>query len=190
MPATPGPDQFGTLPLAGQALIAVRMVRRGALGMLTNLDPERDLILKTCEAMESCAFEGQGGHRLKPLFKQAMALRDEGGPYSAEREALRHALWWAVDAILAAEMAPAPPVEETVERSARASIQRLGSDRRVNRLQLTVLVAGDLDLIRHACREAGVGRYDALGAYVKERLTPVHAIDLNEVRPTPEDEAR
>lgn len=183
-------DQFNTLPLTGQALVAMRMVRRGVMAIVPDGDSERALIMRVCDAIETCAKDGQGVRRNKSLLDEGMALRDVAGPHAQEREALRHAVWWAIDAIRAAEMAQDFPMDETVTRSALTSMKMLASDRRLNGLQLTVLFAGDFDLVRFACSESGVRRYDGVGSYVLQRLPPVHALSLNEVRPTPEELAR
>ncbi len=183
-------DQFNTLPLTGQALIAMRMVRRGVMAIVPAGDGEYTLIMRICDAIESCAKDGYGVRRIKSLLDEGRALRDVGGPHGKEREFLRHSVWWAIDAILAAEMAQDFPMDETVTQSALTSMKMLANDRRINRLQITIMFAGDFDLVRFACGESGVGRHEGIGSYVLERLPPVHALSLNEVRPTPEELAR
>jgi hypothetical protein len=187
-------DTIGTLPLFGQALLAARMARRGVLAVLPEAthagDAERALMIRACDGMERCAREGSGTHRMKPLFAEAMELRYLGGPLARERDSVRHALWWALDAKRAAEMAQDFPMDSTVTRSMHGAVSALAEDRRITRLEITILLAGDFDLVRFACGEAGIGRYDGLTGYVMERLTPVHALTLNPVRPTPEEESR
>ena len=194
MPAIFELDTIGTLPLFGQALLAARMARRGVLAVMPEAthvaDAERVLMIRACEGMELCAREGTGTHRMKPLFAEAMELRDAAGLQSRERDSVRHALWWAIDATNAAEMAQDFPVDGTVTRSMHTAVAMLAEDRRITRLELTILLAGDFDLVRFACGEARIGRYDGLTEYVMERLTPVHALTLHPVRPTPEEESR
>lgn len=59
---------------------------------------------------------------------------------------------------------------------------RSSADPRVNALQLRILLAGDIDQLRFACSEVGVGIYDALPEHVFLRLAPVHALSLAEPR--------
>ena len=56
MPAIFELNEFGTLPLWGQALIAARMVRRGVLAVLPDASPDfRDRALVACATIERAA---------------------------------------------------------------------------------------------------------------------------------------
>ena len=186
MPAIFELDQYGTLPLWAQVLIAARMVRRGTLAMLAE-GSARQTILDACDAMERCARQGEGTRREQKPLDAAKALREHP---PREAPAIAESVWWAIDATRAAEAAQDFPIDATVTNSALNAIRSLSLDRRVLPLQLSILVAGDLDLVRFSCGEARIGRYDGLTNYVFERLTPTHAIDLGEPRRSPEEDAR
>lgn len=182
MPAIFELDKFRDLPLWAQALTASRMVRRAALAMLpAPPDPEHALVAKACDAIDACAQQGGGNHRVAPLLRRAMDLRDKDDAH-ADRRPLREALWWAVDAANAADRAQDFPIDGTVTMSAMNAVRSLAGDPRVNALQLTVLFAADFDQTRFACQEARVGRYDALTGHVASRLAPVHPITLDAPR--------
>lgn len=186
MPAIFELDRFGELPLWGQALIAMRMTRRGAMALI---GPEHAAVRATmdaaCDVIEACAVEGNGVHRYEKELDAAMALRDD---CPRDLFPLCHSLWYAVDSARAAQYANDFPIDATVTNSARQAIGALAGDRRIVPLQLTVLTAGDMDLVRFACGEAKIGRYDGLTRYVLDRLAPVHALTL--VEPTQDVEER
>lgn len=188
MPAIFELDRFGELPLWGQALIAMRMTRRGAMALIT---PRHSTIRETMDAafdiIESCAVEGNGVHRYEKELDAAMALRDD---CPRELFPLCHSMWYAVDSARAAQYANDFPIDATVANSARQAIGALAGDGRIVPLQLTVLAAGDMDLVRFACGEARIGRYDGLTRHVLDRLAPVHALTLVEPRDDTEERAR
>ncbi|NUQ52665.1 MAG: hypothetical protein HUU19_08200 [Phycisphaerales bacterium] len=178
MPAIFELNQFGTLPLWGQALIAARMVRRGVLAALPDATPEfRDRALAACATIERASAEGELNDADERALKDAMNLRDRADSRVAS---VASALWWAIDSCRAARGAQDFPVDASVSNSALRAVGELGEDARVSRAQLTVLLAADFDLVRFACSEISVGRYDALTAHVLERLAPVHPLTLVE----------
>jgi hypothetical protein len=194
MPAFADLAQLEALPLCGQALLGGRMIRRAVMAIMPeamhSADAERDLMMRACDTIEACARDGTGTQRALVMFAEARALRDLRDRFAGEREALRLALWWAVDASRAADVARELPFEACVTPAFLNAIAALGADRRINRLQITILVGGDIDLIAFACAEAGIGRFDGLTNHVLGRLPPVHALSLNPIRPTPEELAR
>ncbi|MCC6229427.1 MAG: hypothetical protein IT432_09390 [Phycisphaerales bacterium] len=178
MPAIFELNEFGTLPLWGQALVAARMVRRGVLAVLPDAPPNfRDRALEACATIERCAVGGSLQRDDEQMLIGAMNLRAQA---EARVAAVAQALWWAIDSCRAAQGAQDFPVDATVTNSALRAIGELGEDPRVSRLQLTVLVAADFDLIRFACSEVTIGRYDALTSHVLSRLAPVHPLTLVE----------
>lgn len=178
MPAIFELNEFGTLPVWGQALIAARMVRRGVLAVLPDASPDfRDQALAACSTIERSAVKGTLPDADERALKNTMNLRERA---DARVAAVARALWWAIDACRAAQGALDFPVDSTVTNSSLRAIGELGEDPRVSRLQLTVLVAADFDLVRFACSEISVGRYDGLTAHVLSRLAPVHPLTLVE----------
>lgn len=180
-------DRFGELPLWAQVLIASRMVRRGALAMLEGAPASfGSLVFEVCDAIERCAERGEGVSR-ETSIPRGMKLREEA---TRDTQAIANALWSAIDATRAAEATQDFPVDATVTASARRAVAALAGDRRVNPLQLHILMAADFDLVRFACEEIGVQKYNGVTAHVLGRLAPVHALTLSEPSPTPEEEAR
>ena len=178
MPAIFELNEFGTLPLWGQALIAARMVRRGVLAVLPDASPDfRDKALVACATIERAAVKGELSEADERSLKDAMSLSERA---EARVSAVAGALWWAIDSCRAARGAHDFAVDSSVTNSSLRAIGELGEDVRVSRLQLTVLVASDFDLVRFACSEISVGRYDALTPHVLARLAPVHPLTLVE----------
>jgi hypothetical protein len=182
-------DQFDTLPLWAQVLVASRVVRRGMLAMLPDeTTRSRKVIEDACIAIEWCAEHGGYTHEVQKQLDTACKLREK--PLPNEQQAIAQSIHCAVDACRAAEAAQDFPVDATVTASAKRAFAALASDPRVNRLQLTLLIAGDFDLVRFACSEIGVQRYNGLTKHVFGRLAPVHPLDLQEPQRSPEDDAR
>lgn len=190
-------SQFDALPNFGQALVAVRMVRRAVMAKYAGGDAERALIEQACDAAELCARVGNGTHRHKPLFRQVMDLRDAFDARRPSLEGVRTAAWWMVDAVNAAESAQDFPIDGTVTRSARSSIAALGEDRELSRMQITILLAADLDQLLFALGEVDklparniAAKDDGLGDHVMGRLAPVYALTVTPYEPTGEAAAR
>lgn len=197
MPGSEIINRLPELPNFAQALVAIRMIRRGVLAKFPEPSAERDLVLNACDAAETCAKEGGGTFRHQALFDQVMALRYEPDGRRGDQPALRAAAWWAIDAINAADNAQDFPIDETVTRSARQAVVALGEDRELNRLQISILLASDIDQLLFACDEAGrlpaknlAGKYEGLGQHVLSRLAPVHALTVHPYQPTPEERCR
>lgn len=179
-----GDAALGELPLWAQVLVAARLLQRAALAMPDELPPAlRECIDAVVAAMQDCACAGGGVHRHRACFDAAMAWRD--GDAAATTAPLRGLLWYAIDATRAADAAQDFPIDATVMRSTLRGVGELARDARIVPLQTRVLMAGDIDLLRFACDEAAVGRYDAMPDAVFLNLPPVHALTLTE---TPQDE--
>lgn len=176
-----GAAALAELPLWAQVLAMARLLERAALALQDDWPQTlRALVERAIAAMHDCAREGGGVHRLRDLIDAARIERlaeDATAP-------ARGLLWYAIDALRAADAAQDFPVDATVTHSSLRALQALAADPRLVPLQLRVVLAGDLDLLRHACREADVGRYAALPADVFQRLAPVHA--LTRVEPAPD----
>ncbi|MBL9030418.1 MAG: hypothetical protein JNM80_01750 [Phycisphaerae bacterium] len=173
-------ESLASLPLWAQALVAVRMARRVALALLAGAD--LDLAHRACDAIEACAAEGDGTHRHKALFGR---LGDRRGTSAAFES-----LWLAADSACAAEAANDFPVDAIVTASAWRSIAAAADDPRISRIQVAVLLAADLDLVRFACAESGVQTYAGLGPAVLSRLTPTHPLTPAAPPPSPESHHR
>lgn len=186
MPMLSEVDTFEQLPLWGQALIAARMVRRGALALTAGgrADAHR-AILDACDAIERCAIVGDGTHREEDTFQ-----RGKGAKVDRDGRVIIESLRWAIDAAQAAQAANDFPVDATVGRSARIAIATLKDDWRISAMQLTILMASDIDQVRFACGEARIGTYNGLTNHVIGRLAPVRALTLIESRKSAEDEAQ
>jgi hypothetical protein len=190
-------EQFASLPNFAQALVALRMVHRAALAKYPANDSEKELIESALAAAGQCVRDGQGNFRHKALFHRAMALRDLFDERRKDRERVRSGLWWAIDATNAAEMANEFPVDATVTRSARSAIAVLGEDRELSRMQITILLASDIDQILFACGEVDklpskrlASKYEGVGDHVLGRLAPVHPLTVTPYIPGGEEAAR
>lgn len=179
-------EQFDQLPLWGQVLIASRMVRRAALAMTANGPANiHTAVINACDAIDRCVVRGDGVTSESPVFEKARQLRG-----ARDARSLTEAIWWATDAAAAASAANDFPIDATVTNSARNAIASIAEDPRVTPLQLRVLMAGDLDLVRFACGEARIGTYDGTTRHVLDRLAPVHPITLIEPARSARDRAR
>lgn len=170
-----GADALADLPLWAQVLVAARLLQRAARTLRREWPPRLGALVDAAiAAMHDCAREGGGVHRLRDLID---AARHERGTDAATAPA-RGLLWYAIDALRAAEAAQDFPVDATVTHSTLRALRELCTDTRVVPLQLRVLMAGDIDLLRFACTEAGVQRYAALPDAVFLHLAPVHPLTL------------
>ena len=175
-------DQFAALPLWGQVLIAARMLQRMLLASAQEL-PESER-LKIDAAIQSIAESALRGGRVREAEGGFASL------YARERPTpLVEASRQLFSAAGAAEGALDFPVDASVTRSCREALRLLATDERLLPIQIAVLLGSDIDLVRHACREFRVGRYDGLGKDVLQRLTPLHALTLAD-RPSIVDEYR
>ncbi len=170
-----GETALADLPLWAQVLVAARLLQRAALTLRREWPvPLGALVDAAIAAMHDCAREGGGVHRLRDLID---AARNERGTDAATAP-VRGLLWYALDALRAAEAAQDFPVDATVTQSTLRALRELCTDARVVPLQLRVLMAGDIDLLRFACTEAGLHRYAALPDAVFLQLAQAHALTL------------
>lgn len=170
-----GAAALAELPLWAQVLAMARLLERAALALQDDWPQTlRALVECAIAAMHDCAREGGGVHRLRDLID---AARNERGTDAATAP-VRGLLWYALDALRAAEAAQDFPVDATVTQSTLRALRELCTDARVVPLQLRVLMAGDIDLLRFACTEAGLHRYAALPDAVFLQLAPAHALTL------------
>ncbi len=169
-----GVESLQALPLFARALVASRVARRAVLAML---DGEmRELGLSACDEIDGILLSGEGWRdHLPGVRASGRAPRTRGS--AAALEAVR----WAFDSTGAAQGANDFPVDAMVTGSAVRCIEAVRADPRVSGVQLDIVLGSDVDLLTFACREAGVGTYDALGGGVLGRLPPCHALTL--VRP-------
>jgi hypothetical protein len=182
-------DQFSQLPLWGQVVVASRVVRRGMLAMLPDeTDRARRVVEDACVALEWCAEHGGHIHQVKKQLDSASKLREKRLPVG--QDTIAHAIHCAVDACRAADAAQDFPVDTTVTASSKRAFAALAADPRVNSLQLTILIAADFDLVRFACSEISVQRYNGVTQHVLGRLGPVHPLTLQEPRRPIEDDYR
>lgn len=171
-----GHAALAELPLWAQVLLAARQLERARLALATAIPPQLNTLLARCHsAMGDCASAGGLIAAHTALFDSGIAQRyaeAEAGPAT-----LRHALYYAIDATRAADAAQDFPIDATVANSARRCLAALAAEPRFIPLQLGILLAADIDLLRFHCREAGIGRYDALGAAALQRLPALRALD-------------
>lgn len=187
---------FASLPVYAQALVAVRMVRRAAMAKLESSEAEARLIATACDSAEACCTTGTGVYQSRELFDRAMALRDLATDHST-RQWLRHAMWYAIDALRAADACQERDFESTVTRSAQTAIAALGEDENLSRMQITILLAADIDQLLFACGEVNklpaknvASKYEGLGSHIMGRLAPAHPLSFIPRQPTPEELAR
>lgn len=172
-----------SLPLFGEALIAVRLARRAALSMLEG-DDQR-IALTACDVMEDVARRGDGWRSSQLVYDQTQRL-----PRTRDTEAALDAVRWAFDSLGAAQGSLDFPVDAIVGASAQRCIDAVQADPRVSPMQIAILIHADRDLISFTCAKARIGTYDGLTNDVLGRLTPCHPLSLSTPAETCEEEAR
>lgn len=190
--------KLGELSNFGQALVAVRMVRRAVLAKYPADDAEGKQILRGCDISEECCSDGNNVHRHKPVLKLLMMLRDlPGGDTRGSKEWVRHAAWWMVDSVLAADASQDFAIDGTALRSAQSSITSLLKDPELNSIQIAIMLAADVDQMLFACSEVRklpaknlAAKYEGVGSHVLSRLAPVHALSVTPYERTGEAAAR
>lgn len=167
-------DAIKDLPLWAQVLIASRMARRAALWLPPDAKPAaRNVILAGCDAIDRCAQAGQWLAAEKPAIKEAGDQSLSGRAYQAGQ-----AFYFAADATHAAhDSLDFSAAESACVGSAFKAVACAAESPGLTPLQARIFAAADLDQLRFACKEAGVGRYDGLGTQVMSRLAPVHPPD-------------
>lgn len=164
-------DTVKDLPLWAQVLMASRMVRRAVLWLPADV-PENGprVLIAGCDGIDRCA---KAGEHLSSE-KQAIARAQRFQP-STVTHAAAVAMGWAADAVLAAEASTDFSAAETAcVNSAGQAMAHASESPGLTPLQARIFMAGDLDLLRFACEEAGVGRYDGLGEAVFGRILPIY----------------
>lgn len=164
-------DTIKTLPLWAQVLMASRMVRRAVLWLPMDV-PESGprILLAGCDGMDRCAKAGQNLGSEKEAIARAKRFQP-----STVTHAAAVAMGWAADAVLAAEASLDFGAAETAcVNSAHQAMAHSMESPGLTPLQARTYMAGDLDLLRFACEEARVGRYDGLGDAVFGRLLPIY----------------
>lgn len=156
------------LPLWAQVLVASRLLRRAALAL------QDRSALAQCDYADASAWAGECQVGTPPACT---------GPLHTAAEQL-------ADATAAAQGAQSFPVDRCVTAGAQRCIDAICAVRGVNVVQAAILLGADLDQLNFACKEVGVGTYDGLGAHVRGRLAPVHALTIVEPAPTPEELCR
>lgn len=190
--------KLGELSNFGQALIAVRMVRRAVLAKYHADDAEGKQILRGCDISEECCSDGNNVHQHKPVLKLLMKLRDlPGGETRGSKEWIRHAVWWMADSVLAADASQDFAMDGTALRSAQTSIASLLKDPELNSMQITIMLSSDVDQMLFACGEVGklpaknlAAKYEGVGSHVLSRLAPVHPLSVAPYERTGEEAAR
>jgi hypothetical protein len=166
-------EAYRELPLWVQVLLASRLIRRAVLA-LPGDDSERPrpLLIEACDALESCARAGQ-------RLKEAKAVLEKAGriqPPAALR-AVAAAMHWAADACHAAnDSLDFGAAETACVGSVGRAIAELEDSPGLMPMQLHIYMAADVDQMAFACKEDGVGRYDAVSGHVFGRLLPVIAL--------------
>ena len=167
-------DTYGELPLWAQVLLASRLVRRAALWLPDDLPAEtRQTLLAACDAMDRCAIAGECLKAERAVIEKAANMQPVADACGAV-----NAVYYAADAAHAAhDSLDFSAAESACTSSAGKAMAEAGKSTGLNPLQVRIFAAADVDLLRFACKEAGVGRYGGLGTAVMERLCPVYPPD-------------
>jgi hypothetical protein len=145
---------FARLPLWALVLLAARAVRRAALTLPAG---EQRTLLEGCDRLVEAALAGglERGYRYK----------GDSGPVGLALEA-------AVDAARAAEASLDFSAAETACANSSTRALAYAAQSAETSLQAAIQVASDVDQLRFATDEFGIGRYDPLTSDVLARLTP------------------
>ncbi|MBC7771536.1 MAG: hypothetical protein H7210_03470 [Pyrinomonadaceae bacterium] len=164
-------DDLEALPFWAQVLIASRLTRRSTHGLdVLTPQKDRDTLIAGCDAMDRCACAGSWSAAERDVILRAKNLSISG---PAQKTLL--AMYYAADATHAAnDTMDFGAADAACMASVRKSISFASQSRGLNPLQAAIAVAGDMDIIAFACKEASIGRYDGLGEGVMSRIHPVH----------------
>lgn len=167
-------DTYGELPLWAQVLLASRLTRRAALWMPEDVpDETRQTLLKACDAIDRCAIAGDWLKAERAVIEKAANMQPVADACGAV-----NAVYYTADAAHAAhDSLDFSAAESACTSSAGKAMAEAGKSTGLNPLQVRIFAAADVDLLRFACKEAGVGRYDGLGTAVMGRLCPVYPPD-------------
>ncbi len=172
---------YDQLPLWGQVLLASRLLRRAILALPENAPASTRLaMLAGCDAIDRSACAGEVLHADKAELKRAASFQP-----TCYTMAVATSMNWAVDAVLAAEDSTSfGAAEAACGRSVGTALMWAMEADGMTALQGRIYAATDLDLIRFACAEFRIGRYDGLTKNVMSRLVPIVAPATNEHAPT------
>jgi len=164
-------ETFDRLPLWAQVLLASRMVRRAVLALPADVTvSQRDRWLAGLDAIDRSARDGTWSQD----DRRAMGVASRMQPV-VNGGKVAEAYHWAADATHAAHDSTDFAAAETAcTAGVRNAIAHASESPGMSPLQARIFMAGDLDLLRFACEESRIGRYDGLGTAVLSRLTPVH----------------
>lgn len=185
-------SKMSELPLWSQVLVATRMLRRAAKTLLppavtatvTGSPGPHEQIDSVCDRLDRAAIHGQ----LSSAERQAAKHTEETfgnlhapGHNQRALDTLAMMMHWCIDCAHAADSAQDFPIDATITADLQRVLAQFAAHPGVNSLQITITLAGDLDLVHFACEEIRVGRYNGVTDHVMGRLPPVHALDLNAV---------
>lgn len=177
-------DTLSSLPLWAQVLIASRLARRATLWLPEQTPQDsRNALIARCDILDRCARVGEGGRgELEALAKDTPRVHRLA--YEAA-EAVHHAASAAFAAQSSQDFGAAEP---SVPAGLHNAMVHASRSHGLSALQVRIFAAADMDLLRFACAEAGIGRYDGLKDAV-HRLAPVHPPDRPVSIREPEDES-
>lgn len=166
-------SQLAPLPVFAQSLVACRVARRAVQAMLTDL--ERNVALSACDALEDFTKQGGASCAGQPNLG-ALASISAG----REQRAAFEALHFACCAVTAAQRRIAAPVDSNAIYFVGRCIAAVNSDPRISKMQVAIILKGDIDQLSFICHEAKIGTFDGVSDYVLARITPCHAFSLIE----------
>lgn len=178
-------DAIRDLPLWAQVLIASRLCRRATLWLVQDTPPKASsLLLAGCDAVDRCALYGQ-----RP--KDEIAIIEHAIEYQPSRDAQPAfaAMYYTADAAMAAEASlDFEAAESACTQSVLKAMASVAEQNTLSPIQARIFAAADLDLLRFACKENNIGRYNGLGTAVFRRLIPVTAPNPQDIRPRVNDD--
>jgi hypothetical protein len=147
-------DTFAGLPLWALVLLAARAVRRAALTLPAGAQGP---LLEGCDRLVDAALAGG--------LDRGYRCEDGSGPVGLALEA-------AIDAAHAAEASLDFSAAETACVNSTSRALAYAAQSAETSLQAAIQVASDVDQLRFATDEFGIGRYDPVTSEVLARLTP------------------
>jgi hypothetical protein len=162
-------DQYRQLPLWAQVLMAARLVRRALKELPADDDAEIvRLIAEACDAATQCATHGSIPRHLEKALRNGIGFNPTAGD-----TALWSAMYFLIDATAAAQASESfSAADAACSSSVGHCFAHIGDSPEMSPLRVQILLAADLDLLRFACKDSGVGTYDAIPQDVLLRLTP------------------
>ncbi len=175
--------ELTSLPIFAQTLVACRLSRRAVLANLDGIESE--IAQRVCDVIESITEKGKDASYDESALNALAGIRT-----TSKNKAALTALRLTIDAVRLAHCATGYSSTERVAALMRQCIETVWTDPHFARMQVAIILKGDIDQIKFACAEVSINIDQGVSDYVLSRLTPCHALSVFEPRRPIEEEYR